>query len=148
MITSRSVNMVRHPRGSYIVIPFAVSGVATSENKVVLIGAVIHKQESRHKVQRPSYERFLEGCSSPFMRLAEHVTARRAWCKQCLPGWCKPDVLRPGIVGMRGSMVIRLRPCTSPPPVGRVTCSGAMPAIVEQVLVLLRSCQKFLLVFD
>ena len=30
-----------------------------------------------------------------------------------LPGWRKPVVLRPGIVGMRGSMVIRLRPCTN-----------------------------------
>ena len=36
MIASRSVNMVRHPRGSYIVIPIAVSGVATPENKVTL----------------------------------------------------------------------------------------------------------------
>ena len=26
------------------------------------------------------------GCSSPFMRLAEHLTALCAWCKQCLPG--------------------------------------------------------------
>ena len=34
-----------------------------------------------------SYERFLEGCSSPFMRLAEHLTALRAWYKQCLSGW-------------------------------------------------------------
>ena len=34
MIASRNVNMVRHPRGSYIVIPIAVSGVATPENKV------------------------------------------------------------------------------------------------------------------
>ena len=34
MITSRSVNMIRHPRDSYIVIPIAVSGVATPENKV------------------------------------------------------------------------------------------------------------------
>ena len=37
------------------------------------------------------------------MRLAEHLTALRTWCKQCLPGWCKPDVLRPGILGMQGS---------------------------------------------
>ena len=49
---SRSVNMVRHPRGSYIVIPVAVSRVATPENKVQLIGAVIHEQESRHKVPK------------------------------------------------------------------------------------------------
>ena len=34
MIALRSVNMVRHPRGSYIVIPILVSGVATPENKV------------------------------------------------------------------------------------------------------------------
>ena len=30
------------------------------------------------------------------MRLAQHLTALRAWCKQCLPGRGKPDVLRPG----------------------------------------------------
>ena len=54
MVASRSVNMVRHPRGSYIVltIPIAVSGVDTPENKVQLIGAVIHKQESRYKVPK------------------------------------------------------------------------------------------------
>ena len=34
------------------------------------------------KCRSPSYERFLEGCSSPFMRLAERLTALRAWCKQ------------------------------------------------------------------
>ena len=34
MIASHSVNMVRHPRGSYIVIPIAVSGVATPEHKI------------------------------------------------------------------------------------------------------------------
>ena len=34
MIASRSVNMARHPRGSYIVIPITVSGLATPENKV------------------------------------------------------------------------------------------------------------------
>ena len=34
MIASRRVNMVSHPRGSCIVIPIAVSGVATPENKV------------------------------------------------------------------------------------------------------------------
>ena len=34
MVVSRSMNMVRHPRGSYMVILIAVSGVATHENKV------------------------------------------------------------------------------------------------------------------
>ena len=33
------------------------------------------------------------------------------WHQQCLPGRWKPDVLRPGIVGVRGSMGKRLRPC-------------------------------------
>ena len=47
------------------------------------------------------------------MRLAEHLTALRAWRKHYLPGWLKPDVLRLGVVGMRGSMVIRLRPFTN-----------------------------------
>ena len=52
MIASISVNMVRYPQGSHIVIPIAVSGGATTENKVKLIGAVIHKQASRHKVPK------------------------------------------------------------------------------------------------
>ena len=34
MIASRIVNVVRDPRGSYLEIPIAVSGVATPENKV------------------------------------------------------------------------------------------------------------------
>ena len=65
------------------------------------------------RCRSPSYERFLEGCRPPFMRLAEHPTALRAWCKQCLLGGSKPDVLRAGIVGMRGSIIIRLRQCTN-----------------------------------
>ena len=32
MVASRSVNMIWHPRGSYIVVSIAVSGVATPEN--------------------------------------------------------------------------------------------------------------------
>ena len=39
------------------------------------------------------------------MRLARYPTALRAWRKHCPPGRRKYDVLRPGIVGMRGSMV-------------------------------------------
>ena len=45
-----------------------------------LVDTVIHMQEN------PSQKRFLTGRSSPFVRLAEHLTALRAWCKQCLPG--------------------------------------------------------------
>ena len=52
----------------------------------------------------------------------KNLTALRAWCKQCLPGRLKPDGLRPGIEGMRGSMVGRQRPCTrmsTSPPLSR-----------------------------
>ena len=34
IIASRSVNIVRHPRAIYMVIPIAVFGVATPENEV------------------------------------------------------------------------------------------------------------------
>ena len=51
------------------------------------------------------------------MQLTLHATrttplgAFAASCKQCLPGRGKPGVLRLGIGGVRGSMVIRLWPC-------------------------------------
>ena len=82
--------MVRHPRGRYIVIPIAVSGVTTPENEVKLIGALALSSISKKvdtRCRSPSYERFLEGCSSPFMGLVEHLTALRIWCKKWLPGW-------------------------------------------------------------
>ena len=41
---------------------------------------VIHMQEG------PPHTRFLAGCSSSFMRLAQHLTALRAWRWRCLPG--------------------------------------------------------------
>ena len=114
MIESRSVNMVRQPRGSYIVIPMAVFRVATPENKVYLIGAAIHKQESRRKVPK-SVLRAVLGRT----QLALHATRRTphgaSRLVQALFAWLvkKPDVLRPGIEGMRGSRVMRLRPCTN-----------------------------------
>ena len=50
------------------------------------------------------------------MQLTLHATRRTphggaSRLVQCLPVRRKPDVLRPGTVGMRGSMVIRPRPC-------------------------------------
>lgn len=41
------------------------------------------------------------------MRLDGHLTAIRDWCNKCLPGRRKPDVLRAGIMGMRGHMVLQ-----------------------------------------
>ena len=44
-------------------------------------------RRSRPCVQKsPPHKRFLVGCSSPFMRLAEHLTVLRAWCQRYLPG--------------------------------------------------------------
>ena len=66
MIASRSVNMIRNPQGTvYIVVPIAVSGMATPENEVQLIGAVIREQESRHKVPK-SVLRAVLGRRMPF----------------------------------------------------------------------------------
>ena len=59
---------------------------------------------------------------------ATHQNTSRALCAWCMlypHGPRKPDVLRPGIVGMRASTVIRLRPCMipsieyTPPPAAR-----------------------------
>ncbi|CAN0126745.1 unnamed protein product [Laminaria digitata] len=64
----------------------------------------------RNPKDPPPPKRFLVGCGSLFVR-PEHLTALRAWCRRYLPGRWKPDVLRPGIAGMQGSVAIRLRPC-------------------------------------
>ena len=81
-----------------------------------------------------------------FMRLAEHLTALRASCKHSPPGRRKRDVLRPGMVGMRGSMVIRLRPCmivSTPSPAkehtGNKTGARVKPGQTEQECPLLEA---------
>lgn len=42
-----------------------------------------------------------------------NTAALRSWCKYCLPGRLKPDLLSPGVVGMRGPTIVRLRPCNT-----------------------------------
>ena len=44
------------------------------EKRINSFDAVSHMQES------PPHKRFIVGCSSPFMRLGEHLAALRAWC--------------------------------------------------------------------
>ena len=79
-------------------------GCSLTRKQINEFNTAIHTQES------PPHKWFLVGCSSPVKRLAKHLTTPCAWCKQCLPGRPKPDVLHPGIAGMRGSMIIRLWP--------------------------------------
>ena len=56
-----------------------------TKDKALALSSMSEKVGTR--CRSPSYERFLEGCSSSFLRLAEHLTVLRAWCKQHLPGW-------------------------------------------------------------
>ena len=90
------------------------------------------------------------GCSSPFAHFTQYLTALRAWSNQCLPGRSYPDVLPPGIVEMRGSMVIRPRPCmtwsmvlrlrpcmimSTPNPPAEATCTrGGRPRLAFRTL--------------
>ena len=68
----RSGKITTHPRGSYIVIPIAVFGVTTPENKVYIIGGVIHSQEVRYKVPKSGLRTVLKN-----MQFALHATRRR-----------------------------------------------------------------------
>ena len=61
------------------------SGHTRKQSNSLALSPISKKVGTR--CRSPFYERFLEGRSSPFLRLAEHLTALRAWCKQCLPGW-------------------------------------------------------------
>ena len=100
-----------------------------------------------------SHKRFLVGMGSPFMRLADHFMALRAWSTRCLPGRRRPDVLHPGIVGARGSIISRPRLCmhemsTPPPPQRtgstptrcRYTSPNVAPPCSEAFLPILPPC--------
>ena len=83
MVASRSCEyMVRHlTRQLHSTAPIAVSGVATYQKiKYNSLALSSISKNLGTRCRSPSYGRFLEGCSSPFMRLAEHLTALRAWC--------------------------------------------------------------------
>ena len=69
---------MRQLHGNSIII--AVSGSGHTGTQINYFDAVIHMQES------PARTRFSVGCSSAFMRLAEHLTALRACWTQRLPG--------------------------------------------------------------
>ena len=113
MIASRSVNMVRHPRGSCIVIPIAISGVVTPEKKFNSLTLSSTSKESRHKVPKSVVQAVLGR-----MRFTLHATRRTphgaSRLVQAMHAWLVKTRRAPSrIVGMRGPMVIRLRPCTN-----------------------------------
>ena len=62
------------------------------------------------KARLTSGSSFLAGCSS-FLHATRRTTHGASSLVHVYPGRRKPDVLRPGTVGMRRSMVIRVRPC-------------------------------------
>ena len=78
------------------------------QKKQSIIDAVINVAKPPHK-RFPGRMQLTLHCDSP---KTPHVSLR-AWCKQAMSACCsrwKPDVLRPGTVRMRWSMVKRLRP--------------------------------------
>ena len=79
--------MVRHPRGSYGVHTYCCLRKWPQRKKKVIRRCHPYATKYiRSRRQSPPHKRFLVGCSSRFMRLAEYLTALRVWCKQRLPG--------------------------------------------------------------
>ena len=78
-----------------------------------LVGVLYGAAAAPHKLRKSSSQ-VVNSTVQPTVdaNLAAHLTAPRAWCTRCLPYRIKPDVLRPGIGSMRGSMVNRVRLCT------------------------------------
>ena len=91
-------------------LPIAVSGSGHTRKQLNQVNAVIQTRRLYKKVRLKKL--FLVGCSSRSMRLAQHL---RGACfvlgasNACLVGE-NPKLLRLGIAGTRGSMVIQPRP--------------------------------------
>ena len=100
MIASRNRNMVRRPRGSFIVVtPIAVSGVATPENKETHWRCHPQCNKNGHTVPNFVLQRNLEGCSSPFMRFADHLTALPSRLVQAMSAWLVKSRRAPSRLG-------------------------------------------------
>ena len=75
-----SVYMARHPRGSYVVLCTHCCLWQCPNQDASQWFRRCHP----HANFPPQMRRCLVGCSSPFMRLAQHLARLRAWSKQCL----------------------------------------------------------------
>ena len=126
---SRSVHMVRHLRGRYILIllvsPLLSLLVSTPEKKNFRRNCHPICKKVRTRCGSPPHKLVLVGRRSPIMGLAQHLAALRALCTRRLPGPCNPDVFRSGIGGMRGFIVIRRRLCMKVVP---LNMSGDSPS--------------------
>ena len=58
--------------------------VATPTNKCIHSTLSSVREEVRPRCGSAPHKWFLVMCSSPFMQLAEHITALRAWCTRYL----------------------------------------------------------------
>ena len=88
MIASRRVNMIRHPRGSYIIEPihcYLWGGHTRTESNSLARSSTSKSVGTRRR--SPPYERVSAGCSSLFMRLAEHLTALPWRLVQAISVW-------------------------------------------------------------
>ena len=98
-------------------ISIAAFGSGRTRKQIKSLDAVIHTQES------PPQKRFLVGCSSTLMRLAQHLTALRAWCyivlysasDVCLVGE-NPTCSVPALQGCEGLLCYVCLLYTSPSP--------------------------------
>ena len=106
--------MVKHPRRSYTVTPLLSLEVATRENKPMNSALSFICKKVRAWRRNPPH-------TLHATRRTPHGASRLV---QAISAWSvKPDVLRPGIVGLRVSTAIRLQPCMTmsiPPPAERV----------------------------
>ena len=74
VVVSRTmvVFMERHPPGSYMVLPLLLREWPQQK--------VFNSMKLSSLYKSALQAVFSRGCSSPFMRLAEHLTALRTWC--------------------------------------------------------------------
>ena len=79
-VASHQENGHTNQEASYIALSLLSLGSGHTGNLIKSLElSPIHVQVS------PPRKRFLVGCSSPFMRLAGHLAALHAWCKQAVP---------------------------------------------------------------
>ena len=120
--------MARYPRGSYMVRPLPSLEVTTPCIKST--DSTLSSICKKVRLAGGRMQRTLRAT-----RRTPHVSLR-AWCKHCLRGRVKADVLRPRIVGMRGppldaAVSCNVRPCPYPHllRIGTLLPAGALACV-------------------